>query len=338
MFDLHTVHQKADYAISEDTLRQWSEGIGFGRKVAYDSDDLRRLDEDMAAIRDEFIFQYCNPYYTSTISSYIPQTVKTYLAPAVSYVANLVTNFLQTKSYWKESQKTVILTGGAPGAGKTLLLERIMKENTQPLPYLDPDAVFLKNLMKKTYQADLEKALEAAGDDEGKIKQARQEMYDKWRCASNYLTHYWIAFFIGQNKSFYFGTTASSPQMKDTFDYYKKRNYNIDLIYIAAPDQVRFDSITLRDKKFVQTTLEDIIEKGKMVWDRFTDTFLKATTMSLYFRDKADGEAFHVADWSQINPFKVLDQTHYSALIELQKEKAPGVTWPLPMPTHRTFD
>lgn len=324
MLDISAIHQKAKYPIPEKTLREWSEGIGFGRKVAYNTDEMRRLELDMAAIRDEFLYQYSNPYYTRTIGEYIPPNIKTYLAPTVSYVANLVSNFLKTNGFFKECEKWAILTAGAPGAGKTVLFESLMPINNIRAPYLDPDAVFLKKMMKHTYQADLEQALKAGGDE----KTIRQEMYDKWRPASNFLTHIWMAYFIGEGSSFYFGTTASSPQMADTFQYYRDSGRKIKLIHVSAPDDVRWESIKLRDKEFVQTTEQDIREKGDMVPKNIERVYLKANEIDFYWRAKADGNAIHAATWIQNGNLTVHDETDYQAIIDLNTSKAPDTAWP----------
>ncbi|MDE3045965.1 MAG: hypothetical protein KGJ02_04910 [Verrucomicrobiota bacterium] len=80
---------------------------------------------------------------------------------------------------------------------------------------------------------------------------------------------------IRDNCDFQFGTTATSPQAAHFFKFLKDRGYKIHLIHITAPDEVRWNSIQERDKSFVQTTEQDIQEKGKLLPQRIQDTYLK---------------------------------------------------------------
>ena len=66
-----------------------------------------------------------------------------------------------------------VITAGAPGAGKTTLMESLLQEGCA---YVDPDAVCLKS-MTRTYQQELREK----GEDD---KDVRREIYNKWRPAS----------------------------------------------------------------------------------------------------------------------------------------------------------
>lgn len=323
MFDIPTIYQETHYPVPENIVTEWSKGIGFGRTEEYTAEEKANLEKDMEAIRDHFLSQNSN-IFTRAVDKIVPQKVKTFLSPSVSYVSNSIVSLIQRLGFF---EKQILLTAGAPGAGKTTLLESIIAKDNNTSPYVDPDAVFLKRLMKNSYQAELDKLLAEPGADE---KQIRQDMYNKWRPASNYLTHIWQAYLISQKSNFVFGTTSSSPQMGSTFKYYKDQGYKINVIHISAPDQVRWDSIKLRDKTFVQTTEEDIREKGKLVPQRINDTYLaSADNIEFYYREKADGDAVHTASWFRDKKIVVHNPEKYNAMVALHNQLETNIPWPL---------
>jgi len=173
-----------------------------------------------------------------------------------------------------QSPKEIILTAGAPGVGKTLL-ERGMWEASPEFAYICPDDVCLRE-MEKTYQEMVAKDSSPEG---------RKAAYNKWRAASNYAHHIITANLIRQNQSFFFGTTASGDKTFLFLDFLKKNGYTVRILYVSAPDQIRFDSIAARDKVFIQTTDQDVLNKQLMVHERVQDTFVKyADRIDFYFR------------------------------------------------------
>lgn len=220
-------------------------------------------------------------------------------------------------------EKVVYITCGAPGAGKTTLAEQHKAKQeaayAHKYGYIDPDAVCLKSGLNSTYRKELEEA-EAAiaakkkaveeGDESREEKRIalqelakelfdkRKELYDKWRPASNAATHIIIAHLMLQERAFYFGTTASSPQTAKFFEFLKAKGYKIELIHVAAPDDVRWKSIQRRDRDFVQTTEKDTKEKGQLVPQRINDTYLKyADKIEFYYRGGVTKDAVLAATW-----------------------------------------
>lgn len=185
-----------------------------------------------------------------------------------------------------------VITAGSPGSGKTILLRQSLKsqsENGTNYAYVCPDDVCLPN-QKRTYVADI-----ASSDDS---LEARQEAYKKWRPGSNAATHLILANLIREKFAFYFGTTCSSPLTYKFFEFLKKQGYQIKILHISAPDDVRWNSIKERDKTFVQTTEEDVKEKGLLVPQRINDTFLKyADEIEFYYRGEVSQDAVLAARW-----------------------------------------
>lgn len=131
---------------------------------------------------------------------------------------------------------------------------------------MDTDAIYLKR-QEFTYLADI-----ASHDG---FPESRLEAYNKWRPASNAAAHIILGNLIREKCAFYFGTTSSSPMTYKFFEFLKSQGYEIKLLHIIAPDDVRIGSIQERDKTFIQTTAQDIAEKGDLTPPRISDTFFK---------------------------------------------------------------
>ena len=196
-----------------------------------------------------------------------------------------------------------VITAGAPGAGKTIKLKQDMEGKN--CAYIDPDDVCLKS-QEITYLADIT---------EGNGSQAsRKEAYDKWRPASNAATHIVLGNLIRDKYAFYFGTTSSSPMTYKFFEFLKAQGYDIKLIHVVAPDSIRVESIKERDKIFIQTTEQDIIEKGGLVPQRITDTFFKyADEIDFYYRDEVHEDAVLAATWKNKH-ITVIDEGAYEKM------------------------
>jgi hypothetical protein len=191
-------------------------------------------------------------------------------------------------------EKIAVISAGAPGAGKTMKMLQDLKGSEffsrhYEYAYICPDDVCLKS-QTRTYVSDLAKSDQSI--------EARQKVYNKWRPGSNAATHFILANLIRENYAFYFGTTSSGPATGKFFEFLKKQGYIIRLIYVAAPDAVRWASIQERDKTFVQTTEEDVKEKGLLLPQRINDTFLKyADIIEFHYRDKVNEDAQLAALW-----------------------------------------
>lgn len=186
-------------------------------------------------------------------------------------------------------EPVAILTCGGPGSGKTTLLKQQLEKLFAVgirYAYVCPDDVCLKQ-QTQTYQQDLKTlGLEAS--------------YTKWRPASNAATHLILGNLIRERYAFSFGTTTTHPQSGRFLAFLKSRGYKIHLLHVSAADDVKYKSIALRDKEFIQTTAEDVKAKGKMLQERILDTYLHfADKISFYYRPKEDGDAVLAATWER---------------------------------------
>lgn len=217
--------------------------------------------------------------------------------------------------------KVIMITAGAPGAGKTTLLEkRIQKDKDHGTAgaYTDPDAVCLKQ-MQQTFQAMVQENPESVPH--------RKEAYDYWRPGSNGAAHVLLARYIKDGVRCYFGTTSQSPMMANTYKFFKDQGYKIHLLHVAAPDEVRVQSIQQRDKEFIQTDAADIASKASEVVQRVNDTFFKyADKIEFYWRGHVDAYAKHVATWERFENkdhgfFHVVSQRAFKEYTEYHNQK-----------------
>jgi Zeta toxin len=220
-------------------------------------------------------------------------------------------------------QKLAIITAGAPGAGKTTLLQQeIDKNHLQNLnyAYICPDDVCLKN-QSKTFQADLKTSPTQS-------RASKQNAYNKWRPASNAASHLILGNLIRENYAFYYGSTSTSPLTSDLFKFLKQEDYKIKLIHVSALNEVRYNSIQERDQTFVQTTAEDVKEKGLLLPQRIHDTFLKyVDEIEFYYRSDVKENACLAATWIhleshlQMQPvLKIIDQEAYDIIKTIHNE------------------
>lgn len=109
---------------------------------------------------------------------------------------------------------------------------------------------------------------------------------------------------------------------------------------MSAPDDVRWGSIQERDKTFVQTTEQDVREKGTMLPQRINDTFLQyADEIDFCFRDAVDGDAVLSAKWlrneqgdTSQGTLEIVDEERYNQIKSihnqaLEKLNMPDLKW-----------
>ncbi len=208
-------------------------------------------------------------------------------------------------------KKEAVLTAGAPGAGKTILLEQDRKNNPQVFAYTDPDAVCLLN-MHNTYLSDLNAGM------------SMKDAYDKWRPGSNASNQLNLAHLILNECAFYFGTTSTSPQTYKFFEFLKQRGYQIRIIHLSAPNNVRWESIQKREENFVQSTEKDVIEKGKALPERINDYLKYADGIDFYYRGESSKDAVLAAHWETNKHMRYVDQQGdlYSGLLNVKNPEA----------------
>lgn len=214
-----------------------------------------------------------------------------------------------------QGKPLAIITAGAPGAGKTTLLKEDLKGKERQFAYVDPDDVCLKQ-MTSTYVADITKDSSVEG---------RKAAYKKWRPGSNAAAQLIMAHLVKQKISFYFGATSTHPSTGKLFAFLNSQGYNIRLLHVSAPDDVRWKSVLERDKTFIQTTEEDVRQKGELLPQRIRDTYLKySRQIDFYYRDQVNAKAVKTATWSKNDDgschLRIIDIGVYSRIKDLHDQ------------------
>ncbi len=232
-------------------------------------------------------------------------------------------------------EPTAILTAGGPGAGKTILLKQhreAEKHSGRTIAYICPDDVALKQ-MARTYQKSVsEKSYSSQSEKESLLL----DCYNKWRPGSNAATHIILANLIKNNYAIYFGTTSTSPHSLSLYEGLAKRGYTIQVLHLTAPVEVRQAAVAERNKNFVQTNGQDLIEKGNLLIQRIMDTYLAfAKTISFYYRENSMDHAFLAAVWVRGLPLaklNIINKRMYDQVKGLHNETCEklnelGLTW-----------
>lgn len=232
------------------------------------------------------------------------------------------------------SQPLAIMTAGAPGSGKTTVLRQDLEKNKSQgilYPYICPDDICLKN-QTRTYQKDIQDCDQSFA--------SRQNAYNKWRPGSNAATHLILGNLIREKSSFYFGTTSTGPATGKFLEFLKKQGYQIRILYVAAPDDIRWESLQERDKTFIQTTKQDVVEKGFLLPQRINDTFLAhADEIAFYYRDGVHKNANLTALWTRnttpsetLGTLKIFSPIEYTKIkkihnVAVKALKRPDLEW-----------
>ncbi|GAB4228545.1 MAG: hypothetical protein Tsb0021_05980 [Chlamydiales bacterium] len=257
LFHLETIYnEKFNYFLPSNLLVNYLNGTEFGRITPYTENELQQLQEEYAGIR------------------------KSVLIDELPYTKNI-------------KGKVDLITAGAPGAGKTYLLNQILKTQkakNHVFGYHDPDDVYLR-CMENTYWKMVRDEVQQGKDE----LSSKQKAYEKFRPASNEFFNLGLATNLSQGKNVAIGTTLTSARISNLLEFLEKNNYEIQLIHVSAPKDVRIDSVKIRDQSFVQTTSNDIETKGHLFTQRIHDYMKYGSKIDFYYRRAADEDAILAA-------------------------------------------
>ncbi len=210
---------------------------------------------------------------------------------------------IDEKAFSKAQKKKIYLaTAGGPGACKSTILEkRLGEENDLGYAYLDPDRVALLS-MDRTFAKDRENDPKAA--------------YKKWRDASNFITNTLLNKAFGGGYNIAHGTTSTGATMGNFYKKLKAEGYKIHLIMCSSPEDARLAAIKYRDEvqKFVQSTQEDIINKGKMYYDRFPVYAEYADDIEFFWTGYFKEGSIKAATWTREKGLFILNQEAFSKI------------------------
>lgn len=191
------------------------------------------------------------------------------------------------KSPKKWNKKPVYLaTAGSPGARKSTILERFLKNNPSfsEITYVDPDQRALRFMVHTYYSQSL--SAFAIADFQNYLL-ATKAAYEKWRGASNYIALTLLEEAFAQRRDIAHGTTCTGEHIPSFLSKVQDAGYEIVLLLCSCEDAFRQRAIQYRneEQKFYQSTPKDALAKGKLFPQRMLAYFTYADTLYLFWSD-----------------------------------------------------
>lgn len=262
----HVYNSSFNFTIEQSSIESWLKGEGFDNDEPYSITDQENLKRDLNDLSQEVIpLELLKHQRSKEQSKCIP--------------------------------KLFLVTAGAPGAGKTKLLYAQLQKRHQlgeMYCYVCPDEVCLKR-MRRTYNSMRSFLNHTAPEDAMMIA---KRCYNKWRPASNAAAQLILAHLLQGRYPIAFGSTSTSNWTGRTFSFVKSLGYNLEILFVSAPPQVRQDSVRERSQRFSHCSELDLYEKEHLLNARILDSYLPyADTINFYWREHLHQEAMLVARW-----------------------------------------
>ena len=186
-----------------------------------------------------------------------------------------------------ENRRPVYLaTAGAPGARKSTILERFIRDHVSlpQIAYIDPDQRTLK-FMAHTYYSQSLSALQLGSYSH--YATAVKNAYEKWRGASNYISLTLLEEAFAERRHIAHGTTLTGEHVSKFLSTVKDAGYDITLLLCSCEDDFRYNAIQYRneEQRFYQCSPEDAVSKGKAFPQRMSAYFTFADTIYLFWSD-----------------------------------------------------
>lgn len=190
-----------------------------------------------------------------------------------------------------------LATAGAPLAGKSTILDVVLKEDYPIMGKIDPD-VWGMALMNAYNAYMMSPAMKA--DPDG-FEHAQQRAYNVVRPASNYLTLEMMNYLAMHKLHIAHGTTSTSSGISTLWGNLKSQGYRIDALLCGAEDEMRAEAQQYRSQfqGNHQSTPADVINKGKAFPLRFGDYFSLAHNLEIFWREGVTQTAVHAASYSK---------------------------------------
>jgi predicted ABC-type ATPase len=222
-----------------------------------------------------------------------------------------------------------IMTAGASGAGKTTLLKQKLDKHKSwqnDYVYLCCDETCLKNQIR-TYQKDLQNC--------DRSLSSQQNIFNKWRPSSHAILHLILGNLIREKKSFYLGSTCTESYTEQLFQFLKKNGYQIQILYVATPDSIRWQSIQERNKTFVHgfSSTEEGTKEHALHLAQQVHTFpVYADEITFYYRKSLQGSVNLAARWTNQHSLQIFSPDDYTEIKKIHNSviktlKRPDLNW-----------
>lgn len=267
--------------------------------------DLTRIynDQYQYFLPKDILENYLSGKAFDNLTAYSPEELQKLKTDIEIIYANIL-----SKNPTKE--RLAVVTAGAPGSGKTTKMQQDLQQQaalSKNYAYINPDDLCLQQQLN-TYKSDI-------NNSDGSIA-AKQLSYNKWRPGSNAATHVILANLIRDNYAIYFDTTSTGKYSVKLFSFLKDHNYQIRLMHVTAPDDVRLQSIQEMNKIFIHTTEKDVKEKALLLPQQIKSTYLAyADEIEFYYRSAVNEDAILAAKWKKsTNILEIIDPLLYSKI------------------------
>ena len=213
-------------------------------------------------------------------------------------------------------KKLYLATAGAPGSGKSYLLEHELQTASDPrytaMVKVDPDRYVM--LEMKTYADALKNAQEPGRTPpEGAIK-----AYDAARPGSNSIANRLLNEAVATGRHVAHGTTLTTPHAAKLLDSLCERGYERHLLLVSAPDDFRQAAVEHRNtvEGFDQVTPADFRAKGKDATLRTADWLGHTDRASVFLNNDLGQEPALAATFTPEAGLRVQDASAYNAYVQ----------------------
>jgi predicted ABC-type ATPase len=220
-----------------------------------------------------------------------------------------------------ENRKLYLATAGAPGSGKSYVLEQELQAGSDPryaaVVKVDPDRYVMLNM--DTYAQALKNARDAdLTDQKGVIK-----AYEATRPGSNSIANRFLNEAIATGRHVAHGTTLTTPRAAKLLDSLENREYERHLLLVSAPDDFRQAAVEHRNtvEGFHQVTPDDFLTKGKDATLRTADWLGHTDRASLFWNSDLQQKPNLAATFTPQAGLRVQDTRAYDAYVQDYHEK-----------------
>lgn len=220
----------------------------------------------------------------------------------------------------KSSSPLYVASGGAPLAGKTTVLEKIIKDDPTRLKsalYADPDQTGIP-LMVNLNRILLSTLMKA---DKRGFRYVQKRAYDVARPASNIFTNNNINWAIENSVNLVHGTTMTSPFIRNLMTSIRDAGYRIELNLVGAEDETRMVGADYRAEMQAnyQATSEDVRDKGLAFPQCMADYFTHGDKISIYWHDDVTTDAVLAAVYEN-GRMELVDEQAYESFVNKYDE------------------
>jgi len=226
--------------------------------------------------------------------------------------------------------REAIFTAGAPGAGKSKLMEDYLAREKEKLHiscyFIDPASTL--HYLSRTYKSEI--VNRTAGEQTvQEIKRGRAEVYQKWRPAADVVSVLLLLKMVELGRRFAYSSTTNTSLVVHVFEWLRYKHYSIEVIHLTTLEKVRYLSLEERctleissypqlqaaeSKMMLKETPEEIQRQGRLFHETIR-VYLSCDVVHFFFRSSIVKRALLAATWSRGGLLQVRNQRAYAELV-----------------------